>query len=144
MNDIQIISFTTTQEAYTKASYEIRTMVFVEEQSVDPEEEYDEYEATSQHYLLLLKNEPVATARWRETTEGIKLERFAVLPAFRNMKLGEAILKKVLEETVPMKKVIYLHAQIRAVPFYQRHGFETTGEPFVEADITHMKMTFAS
>ncbi len=56
----------------------IRIQVFVEEQKFDPELEYD-HEEESHFYLLFDEGKPIATARWRETEKGIKLERFAML-----------------------------------------------------------------
>jgi len=119
----------------------IRTMVFVEEQGVDPALEYD-HDEPAHHYLLLLAGKPVATARWRETDKGIKLERFAVPAGFRNRGFGEIILKEVLKDVIPLEKPVYLHSQVRAVPFYRRNGFYTSGEPFTEAGIVHFLMVY--
>jgi predicted GNAT family N-acyltransferase len=119
----------------------IRRTVFVEEQGVDPRLEYDN-EDVSHHYLLMLADKPIATARWRETEKGIKLERFAVLSGFRNRGIGEVILKKVLKDVVHMKKMIYLHSQINAIPFYERNGFVKFGEQFTEAGIVHFLMKY--
>ena len=56
----------------------IRFQVFVEEQKVAPEIEYDEFEDTSTHVIAHAGRQAVGTARWRETKSGFKLERFAV------------------------------------------------------------------
>jgi predicted GNAT family N-acyltransferase len=123
-------------------AFAIRRKVFVEEEGVDPALEYDSHEETARHYLLLIAGRPVATARWRETEKGIKLERFAVLPEFRNRGFGEIVLKEVLKDVVPLGKVIYLHSQLRAVPFYERNGFVRSGEVFYEADMGHYYMEY--
>jgi predicted GNAT family N-acyltransferase len=128
------------KELFEQAS-SIRRAVFVEEQGVDAALEY-EHEEEAHHYLLILGEKPIATARWRETEKGIKLERFAVLPAFRNRGLGEIILKEVLNDVITTGKTIYLHAQVKAVPFYQRNGFVIEGPQFTEAGIEHFKMRF--
>ena len=78
-------------------SLAIRTEVFVIEQNVDPILEYDEFEESSQHYLIYFDEKPVGTARWRETTDGIKLERFAVLKDYRNKQIGDQLLKQVMK-----------------------------------------------
>jgi predicted GNAT family N-acyltransferase len=122
-------------------AFAIRKAVFVEELGVDASLEYD-HEDEARHYLLFLGSKPVATARWRETEKGIKLERFAVLPQFRNRGIGEIILKEVLQDVSSMGKKIYLHAQIKAVPFYERNGFYKIGEKFSEAGIEHFRMEF--
>jgi predicted GNAT family N-acyltransferase len=122
-------------------AFAIRREVFVAEQGVDPALEYDK-EEEAHHYLLLLAGKPIATARWRETERGIKLERFAVLPGFRNRGIGEIILGEVLKDVLPLEKPVYLHSQARAVPFYQRNGFFTVGDMFTEAGIDHYLMEY--
>ena len=122
-------------------AFAIRRMVFVEELGVDATLEYDHEEQAS-HYLLMLADKPIATARWRETEKGIKLERFAVLPGFRNRGIGEVILKEVLKEVIPLGKTIYLHAQLKAVTFYERNGFIPVGELFTEAGLDHFMMRY--
>jgi predicted GNAT family N-acyltransferase len=119
---------------------QIRQHVFVEEQNVDPALEYDEYEALATHYILSIEDIAVATARWRETPNGIKLERFATLAEHRNRGLGDILLEQVLKDTKPFNKKIYLHSQLKAIPFYERHGFIIKGEQFSEAEIDHFKM----
>ena len=119
---------------------QIRTTVFVGEQNVDPALEHDKFEEFAQHYLIYFDEKPVGAARWRETSEGIKLERFAVLAKYRNMQVGAQLLKQVVEDVLPFGKQIYLHAQINAVRFYERHGFSVSGESFEEAKIIHYKM----
>lgn len=125
----------------------IRQQVFVIEQNVPAEEEYDEYEATAQHFLASADGQPAGTARWRFTDKGVKLERFAVQKAFRSSGVGSALLQAVLAdieqnpETIDKKK--YLHAQITAMGLYTKFGFVAEGEMFQECDIDHFKMVKA-
>jgi predicted GNAT family N-acyltransferase len=137
MYDIKKFSFND-KELADKA-FAIRRKVFVEEEGVDPDLEYN-HEEESHHYLLLLGEKALATARWRETEKGIKLERFAVLSAFRNRGLGDIILREVINDVVPLEKQVYLHSQQRAVPFYERHGFVKEGPVFYEAGMAHYFM----
>jgi predicted GNAT family N-acyltransferase len=123
------------------AANEIRRKVFVEEQKVSREEEYDSFEESSIHYLVFLNETPIGTARWRITKEGIKLERFAVLKEYRNTRAGGAVLKQVLEDVIPLDKKIYLNAQITAINFYLKAGFVKEGNEFIEANIRHYKMS---
>ncbi len=123
----------------TSQAFAIRRKVFVEEEGVDPNLEYD-HEEESNYYLLILAGKAIATARWRDTDKGIKLERFAVLPEFRNRGFGALILKDVLKDVIPLEKTIYLHSQLRAVPFYERNGFIKEGPVFYEADMGHYFM----
>ncbi len=121
---------------------QIRTTVFVEEQGVDASLEYDAFEATAQHYLVFDDSQAIATARWRETINGVKLERFAVLPSYRGKGIGQYLVEAVLEEVLPLKKLIYLNAQVQVVGFYQKLGFVKEGVLFEEAGIQHFKMSY--
>jgi predicted GNAT family N-acyltransferase len=136
---IEVKRFSFEDKNLAELAFSIRRKVFVDEQGVDPNLEYDK-EDQAHHYLLLLAGKPIATARWRETEKGIKLERFAVLPEFRNRGFGEIILDEVLRDVRQLGKTVYLHSQSRAVPFYERNGFFKEGEMFVEAGIEHYYM----
>lgn len=140
---IEIVSFKfSEQPELASQANAIRQQVFVEEQNVDPALEYDEYEDIATHYLLYVDEKPVATARWRETDKGIKLERFATLRSQRNAGLGAELLQKIMADIIPTGKKIYLHSQLKAIPFYTRHGFVKFGEQFSEAKIEHFKMEY--
>jgi len=134
------LSFAISDKVYADLAFEIRQKVFVDEQKVSREEEYDQFEDSSTHYLVFANGKPVGTARWRKTPKGIKLERFAVLKEYRNSGAGTAILDKVLEDVTRLNEKIYLHAQITAINFYLKAGFVTEGDEFVEANIRHYKM----
>ena len=126
------------------AAFTIREKVFQEEQGVPASKEHDEHDRRdARHYLARTADgTPAGAARWRQTDHGVKLERFAVLPDFRNQEIGAALLHAVLADVqaeLPDAEV-YLNAQLRAVPFYERHGFQKVGELFVEANIQHYKM----
>ena len=126
------------------AAFTIREQVFQEEQGVPADLEHDEHDRRdARHYLARAADgTPAGTARWRETAHGVKLERFAVLPAFRNQEIGAALLHVVLADVRAERPAaeVYLNAQLRAVPFYERHGFHKEGEMFEEANIQHYKM----
>ena len=139
------ITVTTSQSvADLDAAFAIRRAVFVEEQHVPAADEYDEFETTSRHFLALLNGEPVGTARWRRTSKGIKLERFAVLAKARGKGVGKALVQTVLndvfsEQPEPIES-IYLHAQVTAMPLYADFGFVPVGPKFDECGIQHYKM----
>ena len=138
---IEIVSFNTNDRPdLAVEANRIRQQVFVEEQKVDPSLEYDEYESVAVHYLLYAEDQAVATARWRETSRGIKLERFATLTAHRNKGLGAILLRDIMDDILPLRKEIYLHSQLLAIPFYERFGFKKIGKQFTEAAIEHFEM----
>ncbi|RMG54286.1 MAG: GNAT family N-acetyltransferase [Bacteroidetes bacterium] len=121
--------------------FRIRAEVFVEEVEVDDEEDYDGFDHLAHHYLAWYEGEPAGTARWRSLPGSgkIRLERFAVLQAFRGKGIGGALVEQILND-VPKKGEIFIHAQVHNLPFYEKFGFEVEGEPFEEAGLMHCKM----
>ena len=122
----------------------IRKEVFIDEQSVPYTIEQDGMDAFSSHLLLIVKEVPVATLRIRKTSEGIKLERIAVLKEYRGMGYGKNIVSHALH--IMLKEdpdsIIYVHAQQNATPFYSSLGFTPTGETTIEAKIAHVTMVY--
>lgn len=127
-----------------KKAFKIRHSVFVDGQNVPPEEEFDQYEDESHHFLAKYNDVPCGTARWRLTAAGIKLERFAVLKNYRGRLIGYALVGAVLKDIETHKahkdRPLYLHSQIAAMPLYKKFGFELEGVMFYECNIAHMKM----
>ncbi len=138
---IEIIRFTFGESSFIEKAFEIRREVFVVEQNCPPELEY-ENEEICQHYLAYFNGIPAATARWRTTDNGIKLERFAVLNEYRRNGIALALVNRLLNDVKAFNKAIYLHAQIEAMPLYAKAGFKPTGPQFEEAGIQHFKMIF--
>ena len=135
--------FKITDDSQLKEAFRIRQEVFVVEQRVDPELEYDEHENISTHYLALIDDKPAGTARFRKTEKGIKLERFAVLESYRNKGVGKALVEHVIKDVKALNPPeIYLHAQMQVIPFYEKYGFEAKGEIFEEAGILHRIMYY--
>jgi len=124
--------------------YSIREQVFVQEQQVPRDAEYDSFESIAKHYLATYGDVPCGAARWRKTDKGVKLERFAVLAPYRNKNVGARLLQEVLKDIKAADPAVrvYLHAQLPAVNFYKRQGFATEGDMFTECDIQHYKMIY--
>lgn len=121
---------------------QIRQEVFVKEQGVAPEIEYDEKDEESLHALLFLNGVPSATGRIAYyENEGFRIGRICVKKSLRGMKLGEALVGSLIEAA---KKegadILNVHAQTRVRGFYEKLGFEALGQPFFEADIEHIAM----
>lgn len=116
----------------------VRQKVFIEEQQISADEEWDAEDALSEHFLLLLNDRPVATARL--TSQG-SIGRLAVLKAVRGKGLGEKIMQRVLEHCrrSGLKRVT-LNAQISALSFYLKLGFKVAGEEYMEVSIPHLPM----
>ena len=134
------IQLVKTKEEY-RDILDIRKKVFIEEQNVPLNIEI-EYEEDSNHVICYLDKFPVGTGRWRNTKNGIKLERFAVLKDFRNNGIGKEIVNFILSE-ISSNNTIYLHAQEAVVDFYKKLGYKDSGDKFYEADILHSKMIYS-
>jgi predicted GNAT family N-acyltransferase len=116
----------------------VRTPVFVVEQFVTPEFEWDELDASAVHLLATLDNEAIACLR---IIDFKKIGRMAVLKEWRGMGLGAAI----LQEAVAVCKnhgssSVYLSAQTHAIGFYQACGFKVTSEVYQDVHIPHVDM----
>lgn len=141
--NISVLSFQYDNEVLFSQARRIREEVFIREQKVPEELEY-EHDESAQHYLLFHHGEAKATGRWRDTGTGIKLERFAVTAEHRNKGYGTILLEKVLEDIIPKKQKIYLHSQITAVNYYLKAGFLCEGDIFYEAGIAHYLMIYSA
>ena len=139
---MEIVRFTSGQHEYTALSRRIRYQVFVQEQQVPEALEYDEFESSSLHYLVFIDGKAVATCRRRETSKGIKLERFAVIGEARGLGAGELMVKHLLQDVLPLNRPVYLHAQVQVAGFYSKHGFVAEGSCFEEAGIDHYLMIY--
>ena len=116
----------------------IRYRVFVEEQKVPVELEWDEYDDSASHFMVTLSGEAIACARLKEDGQ---IGRMAVLTEYRNQGIGQELLRFVIR-TAAEKNIdeVYLHAQVSAIPFYEKQGFSTAGEIFFEANIPHQEI----
>ena len=121
-----------------KTAFAIRRQVFVVGQNVSAEAEEDGNDEAT-HFLAKVNDLPAGTARRRKTKDGFKLERFAVLNAYRGSGVGGALVRALVSD-LPKGSRTYLHAQIRAAKFYEKNGFSQFGETFVEENIEHIKM----
>lgn len=121
----------------------IRSDVFLVEQKVAPELEFDEIDFTATHYLISLFDKPIGTLRVIvEEPDHYHIGRVAILKEYRGKGYGRKLLyyveKKLSQFHAPL--VIELTAQIQALSFYQKLGYKEYGETFIEADIPHIKM----
>lgn len=120
------------------AVFALRHRVFVGEQQVPEELERDELDAVSDHAVVLLDGQVVATGRL--LPDGT-IGRMAVQREHRGSGLGAAVLTR-LEERARERGLerVELHAQTHALGFYERSGWVAFGEPYDEAGIAHRSM----
>lgn len=116
----------------------LREQVFIIEQQVPREIEWDGRDEDALHVLGTLDGVPIACGRL--LPEG-KIGRMAVLASKRGRGYGAAILQALVNAARDQGLTeVYLHAQQHAAEFYRRAGFEPEGEPFAEAGIPHIAM----
>ena len=137
-------------DALWQHAVRIRTEVFIGEQACPPDEEWDAFDpwdgpGAACHVVAFVDDVPAATARWRVAEHGdhrvAKLERFAVVPAFRGLGLGRWLVGQVValaEGAGHLHQV--LHAQAHLEDFYGTFGFHRSGDDFWEAGIRHVPM----
>jgi predicted GNAT family N-acyltransferase len=122
----------------------IRYQVFIVEQQIPEEEEWDEDDSIAIHALAFENSLPIATGRLiiNETDQAnAKIGRMAVLENYRSQGYGRAILKKLIDLGKEKgAQVFILHAQVHALDFYRREGFKPEGDIFDEVDMPHQKM----
>lgn len=117
----------------------IRTAVFIHEQQIPEDLEWDEFDLISMHVLALNSDgQPIGTARFLPDGH---VGRMAVLKEWRGKGLGSAMLLRILEElrSQHMQKAI-LNAQTTAIKFYEKFGFQVSGKEFMEVGIPHVRM----
>ncbi|CAG1021543.1 Acetyltransferase [Methylococcales bacterium] len=114
----------------------VRKLVFVDEQQIAPEVEFDDLDSQCHHFLARdLQNRPIGTGRL--SPEG-KVGRMAVLPEWRHQHVGESLLRVLIEKARNLGlTAITASAQITALGFYEKFGFSKEGEVFMEAGIPH-------
>lgn len=122
-------------------AFEIRRVVFLVEQQVPPDLEYDADDERATHVLALSGDQAVATGRLILHDDHARIGRMAVLADFRKRGVGRAILEELLRAAREQGvQRIVLHAQVQALGFYESLGFRAFGEVFDEAGIPHRMM----
>jgi YbgC/YbaW family acyl-CoA thioester hydrolase len=124
----------------------IRTEVFVDEQRIPKELEWDDADASALHAVAYNRlGQAVGTGRLLEAEQGVaKIGRMAVRRVLRGGRLGELLLLELMAAARARgDREVLLHAQRSAQGFYARLGFEPRGELFEEAGIDHIEMTIA-
>jgi len=124
--------------ALRAAAAPVRTEVFVVEQAIPAELEWDDDDAASLHCVAFVDDRPVACGRL--LPDG-RIGRMAVLKPWRGKGLGGAILERLVEAARARgDAVARLSAQCHAEAFYGAHGFVPDGPVFDEAGIPHLPM----
>ena len=125
-------------QALGKAAADLRRRVFVDEQQVPEEEEWDGQDSECRHFVVYTDNEPVGTARLLPDGH---IGRVALLPQVRGHGIGLALMRHVIDVArLEGHAEVVLSAQIYALPFYERLGFQAYGPEYLDAGIPHRSM----
>jgi YbgC/YbaW family acyl-CoA thioester hydrolase len=125
----------------------IRTEVFVQEQQIPQEMEWDVADATATHAVAYNRlGQAVATGRLlAHAPGGGRIGRMAASRVLRGAGLGSAVLRALISAAHERgENQVVLHAQRSAEGFYTRLGFSVQGSPFEEAGIAHIEMCAAT
>ncbi len=125
-------------------AHPIRTSVFVKEQRIPVDREWDEADPGCVHAVAYNRfGVPLATGRMLEHVPGVaKIGRMAVSQTMRGSGVGRAVLDALMTAARERGyREAVLHAQTSAAPFYVRAGFSTRGPMFDEVGISHVEMT---
>lgn len=136
----RITTLKTTWQESESSLRAIRDAVFVREQRVPEEMEWDEFDTDSIHFLALnAKQQAVGCVRLLHSGQ---ISRLCVTEPLRGQGIGRLLLETVENEARQQSmSEVFLHAQTQASHFYEAAGFMVNGGIFVEAGIPHRQMT---
>jgi hypothetical protein len=119
----------------------IRHAVFIKEQEVPEELEWDEFDQDALHAIVKKDQEVIGTARLIIDKANTRIGRMAIQKKYREQGIGQKLLS-ILIQTAKEKgaQECILHAQTHAIAFYAKADFEPNGPIFDEAGIPHVEM----
>ena len=126
------------------ASFAVREAVFMGEQGVSEAEEWDGLDDACTHFLAASADGPAGCARLLPKGDIAKVQRVAVMPAYRGTGLGRQIMQAVLDHARHEGfTTVILDSQTHALGFYEALGFIAHGPEFDDAGIPHRSMRLA-
>ncbi len=119
----------------------IREKVFIQEQKVTPELEWDGMDEKAIHFLVFKDEKAIGCARAIVIKSRMQLGRMAVLKEYRGQGAGSTLIEKAIV-TAKLKQLsgIHISAQCNAINFYVKFGFEVMGDAYLDAEILHRDM----
>ncbi|WP_434137923.1 GNAT family N-acetyltransferase [Photobacterium leiognathi] len=135
MVEIKIVAFDDTHRGFIRT---VREQVFIQEQQIDPEIEFDNLDSAAVHVLVMDGDQPLGTGRI--LADG-HIGRIAIMKSARGQGLGEKVVQALVEYAQQQGYLrVDLGAQTHAVDFYRKLGFMPYGDEFMEANIPHQAM----
>lgn len=123
---------------------DIRTKVFIQEQGIPEDLEWDEWDTDAIHFLVIDSDgNSLATARLiYDSPTQVRMGRFAVLPAYRKQGVASGLLRYMIGFARSQGvQDVSLSAQQSVQSLYANEGFVCKGDPYLEAGISHQAMT---
>ncbi|MBJ8503495.1 GNAT family N-acetyltransferase [Acinetobacter seifertii] len=128
-------------EQLEKDAKYIREQVFIQEQGIAPEDEWDDFDAIAVHFMVYDKEQPIATARLLPQHS---VGRVAVLMPYRKQGIGKILMQHIIDYARNQKlPYLKLSAQTYVTAFYEALGFKVQGEVYQDCGISHIDMTLA-
>ena len=116
----------------------IRKQVFIIEQNIPEEEEWDDQDMISDHFVVYDQDQPIATARLLQNNS---VGRVAVLKTYRGQGIGRMIMLEIIRQAHQQDRTfLQLSSQVHAISFYEKLGFSIEGDAYDECGIPHIKM----
>lgn len=116
----------------------IREQVFIQEQGIAPEDEWDDLDATVLHFIVYDNEQPIATARLLPQHS---VGRVAVLVPYRKQGIGKILMQHIIDYARHQKlPYLKLSAQTYVIAFYEALGFHVQGEVYEDCGIPHIDM----
>lgn len=116
----------------------VRTEVFIQEQSIAENDEWDAEDEKCLHFVMYDKNQAIATARLLENNS---IGRVAVLKNYRGQGIGQQLMQHIIAVAVTEQRdFLKLSAQVYAIGFYENLGFKLKGDPYLDCGIPHVDM----
>lgn len=120
----------------------LRREVFVLEQGVPEDDEYDELDPKALHFVAIKQGNVVATGRVIYGDEVARISRFAVRKSERGSGVGAQLMTYIMQHLSQHgHDKVFLNSQEDKIGFYAKHGFAAYGDVFYECDIPHRRMT---
>ncbi len=120
----------------------LREAVFINEQGIPEDLEWDDIDQNARHIVIMLKNKVIGCARLIVLNQVLYLQRMAITKIFRNLGLGSRLINHSIVIAREKKLVeIKISAQVTAMLFYQKKGFKPLGQIYMEAGIPHQEMS---
>ena len=125
-------------EQLEKDAKYIREQVFIQEQGIAPEDEWDDLDAVVLHFIIYDKEQPIATARLLPQHS---VGRVAVLVPYRKQGIGKILMQYIIDYARHQKlPYLKLSAQTYVTAFYEALGFHVQCEFYVDCGIPHIAM----